>query len=639
VGPILRWVETRTMPSGTAPEVRRRVRDRAKLHRVVGGLLYHVPQVSIFDDAMPLQLVIPAVDQDRLLRQTHEGVLGAHVGFAKLYGLLQRRYFWRGMWTDAARFVGQCAVCKQAKARKRRSTQHGEGVMAEYPFHRVHIDIWDAGLASADGYRYVLTVVDHHTHWCELIPLKTKQATEVARAFFTGVICRHGTPAVVISDNGSEFVATLFEGLLRLYGIRHILTAPYRPQANGVAERIHGFIRPALTIMAEHDHAAWDRRVEAVAFAYRSAPVAGQEYSPFYLMHGREARLPGQLVASPVAVRPVAHADLVEQLAERLGTAFAQVTLQRQRVLQQRLERQEGQPPAATWQVGDQVLVFRPTRTGVERSAKLSFSWHGPYQVVTAGHPSYDLEHVVTGERRRAHTDDLAAAGVRPVLPSDKRPRFPAAEAPPAAGGNVSAGDMLILALPDDTEPWRLARVEEEPRPQGTCKVHYYARTEAGQSVLRATWRPEYFRPDTGEDVTSDMALPRLEAYHAMVPLSAVILSGITLTAAGRLRRSDVRRLSEVPLASWVCTRREGHQVADLPAPGARVAEEFTGRLHQGVVTRVAPPQDDEPDDAPLYYRVRFDDGDEADYTEEELRPMLRRHAASHFRHGRARDG
>ena len=188
--------------------------------------------------------------------------------------------------------------------------------------------------------------------------------------------------------------------------------------------------------MVEHDHAAWDRRVEAVAFAYRSAPVAGQEYSPFYLMHGREARLPGQLVASPVAVRPVAHADLVEQLAERLGTAFAQVTLQRQRVLQQRLERQEGQPPAATWQVGDQVLVFRPTRTGVERSAKLSFSWHGPYQVVTAGHPSYDLEHVVTGERRRAHTDDLAAEGCNeeapfvpvpaaaaPLLPSSPPPR------------------------------------------------------------------------------------------------------------------------------------------------------------------------------------------------------------------------
>ena len=114
----------------------------------------------------------------------------------------------------------------------------------------------------------------------------------------------------MISDNGGEFVAGLFEQLLRMYGIRHILTAPHRPQSNGVAERIHGFLRPALATMAEHDHTDWDRRVEAVAFAYRSAPVADSDFSPFYLMHGREARLPGQLVTAPVAVRPVTQAEL-----------------------------------------------------------------------------------------------------------------------------------------------------------------------------------------------------------------------------------------------------------------------------------------------------------------------------------------
>ena len=123
-------------------------------------------------------------------------------------------------------------------------------------------------MASADGHRYVLTVVDHHTHWCELLPLRTKAADEQARAFFSGVICRHGVPSVVVSDSGGEFVAALSTQLLRLYGIRHILTAPYRPQSNGVAERIHGFIRPALAGAVEHDHAAWDKRLDAVAFAY-----------------------------------------------------------------------------------------------------------------------------------------------------------------------------------------------------------------------------------------------------------------------------------------------------------------------------------------------------------------------------------
>ena len=90
-------------------------------------------------------------------------MLGAHVGFAKLYGLLQRRYFRVGMWTDAARMVAGCAACRQAKARRRHHQRHGLAAMQTYPFQRVHIGLWDAGMASADGFRHVLTVVDTHT--------------------------------------------------------------------------------------------------------------------------------------------------------------------------------------------------------------------------------------------------------------------------------------------------------------------------------------------------------------------------------------------------------------------------------------------------------------------------------------------
>jgi hypothetical protein len=74
-----------------------------------------------------------------------------HVGFAKLYGLLQRRYFWVGMWTDATRYVARCPECRKAKARHRRNPRHGIAALAEYLSHRVHIDTWDAGVASALG--------------------------------------------------------------------------------------------------------------------------------------------------------------------------------------------------------------------------------------------------------------------------------------------------------------------------------------------------------------------------------------------------------------------------------------------------------------------------------------------------------
>ena len=317
-----------------------------------------------------------------------------------------------------------------------------------------------------------------------------------------------------------------------------------------MAERIHGFIRPALAGAVEHDHAAWDRRLDAVAFAYRSAPVAGSSHSPFYLMHGREPRLPGQLAAGPVSARPVSPHELVDQLAERLGSAFALARLQQQRVLQLRAERAQRLPAAAAWVVGDRVLAFRPARVGEERSAKVTHRWRGPFRITAATHPTYELEDVRTGKTRKAHAGDLTQAGVRPVLPSDRRPRYPDAVAPPLAGGTAEVGDLLLLALPEDTEPWRLARVEEEPTAQGTCKVHIFSKTKVAKSLLTASWGPAWFRPDTGEDVTADMPAPRLEAYHMVVPLSAVIVSGVTLTATGRLRKADVQRLSDVPLES-----------------------------------------------------------------------------------------
>jgi transposase InsO family protein len=635
-GPILRWLETGRIAAGTPPTEARRVRHQARDYRVAGGLLYHTPRVTVFADAEPLQLVIPFVARDKLLRETHAGVLGAHVGFAKLYGLLQRRYFWVGMWTDAARMVASCAACRQAKARRRHHPRHGLAAMQTYPFQRVHIDLWDAGMASADGYRHVLTVVDTHTHWCELIPLRSKAADEVARAFFRAVICRHGVPSVVTSDQGGEFTAAIFGQLLRLYGVRHILTAPYRPQSNGVAERIHGFIRPALAILAEQDHAAWDRRVEAVAFAYRSSPVRGTSFTPFMLMHGREPRLPGQLVGEPPARVAVAPATLVEELQERLERAFALVRLERQRVLEQRLQRTEQRPAAPEFAVGDMVHALRPTRVGTDRSAKLTFSWRGPFVVEAARHPLYDLVAAEgTGPRapREAHADDLTPALARPVLPSDCRPRYPGRVGLPLAGSTpVAKGDLMLVTLPDDDEPWRLVRAEEDPTPQGTCKVHVYQQTRPGLSVLAARWQPGYFRPDTGEDVTHDVPAPRLEAYHMLIPLSAVVVGKVQLTATGRLRRVHIQQLSDAPLTTWALTRRQGHQVADLPAPGARVARMFGDVLHAGTVTRLVQPEADEAE-APVYYHVVYADGDAADYTEEELRPLLRAHALSDFRH------
>ena len=66
-------------------------------------------------------------------------------------------------------------------------------MIADRPWHYVHIDLWQPGIRSAEGHKYVLTAIDRLTHWPEMVPIKSKTAEAVADAFFTGRVsaCFH----------------------------------------------------------------------------------------------------------------------------------------------------------------------------------------------------------------------------------------------------------------------------------------------------------------------------------------------------------------------------------------------------------------------------------------------------------------
>ena len=80
-----------------------------------------------------------------------------------------------------------------------------------------------------------------------------------------------------------------------------------------------------MTALAKDNLADWHKYLPAICFAYRSSVVWGMGYSPFYLMHGREPVLPGQLMASSDRRLPVDSDAFVENLKDRLEAAFAAV--------------------------------------------------------------------------------------------------------------------------------------------------------------------------------------------------------------------------------------------------------------------------------------------------------------------------
>jgi transposase InsO family protein len=67
----------------------------------------------------------------------------------------------------------------------------------------------------------------------------TITAVGAVRLFLREVWKHHGTPRVVISDRGPQFVADFTRKLYRLIGINLATSTAYHPQTDGQTERVN----------------------------------------------------------------------------------------------------------------------------------------------------------------------------------------------------------------------------------------------------------------------------------------------------------------------------------------------------------------------------------------------------------------
>ena len=68
--------------------------------------------------------------------------------------------------------------------------------------------------------------------------LPTKESSGVAQSLYS-LICKHGVPKKVQSDQGREFVNSVNSHLFKITGVKHIITLAYHPQTNGLIEQFN----------------------------------------------------------------------------------------------------------------------------------------------------------------------------------------------------------------------------------------------------------------------------------------------------------------------------------------------------------------------------------------------------------------
>jgi transposase InsO family protein len=334
--------------------------------------------------------------------------------------------------------VQTCRTCQLRNTHPRAKPPVQAYSTLSRPFERCHMDLVRPLPKSDKGHTYVLTFVDALTKWVEIFPLHNKSASAVAQRLLDDIICRHGAPSQLISDGGTEFTNAIINELSRLMTIRRINTTPYNPRANGAVERFHRTMETMLYAYCSEHQRDWDTYVPLVAHAYRTTVNETTGYTPFFLMYGRECRMPWEahmLELSAGMITEWTH-QRREQLfeawrkaAESISQAQSKynkpnrtprkwqfteyhvgqrvfVTRQFSDIYQsvRRRRREERGERAVTYDIVDAQTcegapVVADTQQGRQLSRKLAARWAGPYEIVRKFSPV--LYEIQMGAKRK----------------------------------------------------------------------------------------------------------------------------------------------------------------------------------------------------------------------------------------------
>lgn len=234
------------------------------------------------------KLWIPTQLRNRVITRAHCSAITVHGGMQKTLELIRRNFYWPGMVMDVRNFVRQCTTCKQIKYPNVSLTpEMGQQAVSIRPFQRLYVDLLGPYPRSKNGNIGLLIVLDHHSKFHWLCPLRKFSSSCIQNFLLTQIFHTYGVPETIISDNGSQFRANEFQAFLTKLGISHVFTALYSPQSNA-SERVNRSIIAGIRSFLKDDQRLWDENISSISCALRNSFHQAIKCSPYHALFGMD---------------------------------------------------------------------------------------------------------------------------------------------------------------------------------------------------------------------------------------------------------------------------------------------------------------------------------------------------------------
>ena len=400
-------VGRRIAPPHDSPELTALQRQWPRLV-IKNGMLY---RNTVRKSGKPIsKFVLPKQLRDLALKSLHDD--GGHLGIERVIELMRERFFWPKMADDIAHYIKNCGRCVARKTLPGRAAPLNQ-LTSSGPLELVCIDFLSIEPDSR-GVTNVLVVTDHFTRYAQAYPTRDQKAPTVARVLVEKFFVNYGLPARIHSDQGRDFESRLIKEMLKVLGIRKSRTTPYHPQGDPQPERFNRTLLSMLGTLDPGKKQRWSQQVATLVHAYNCTQNDATGYSPYFLMFGREARLPIDVCFQAVfdSEEAVTHQKYVDNLRGDLKNAY-QLAMEASTKNHQKNKRAyDLTVRQQALEKGDRVLVRALGGTGKQ---KLKDKWSSLPYVVLVKLPNLPVYRVQpesgTGVVKTLHRDHLLPVG------------------------------------------------------------------------------------------------------------------------------------------------------------------------------------------------------------------------------------
>ena len=329
------------------------------------------------------QLVVPKSLREDVILAYHDG--NAHLGFDKTYSAIRAKYYWPKMYTDIDIHVKTCDTCQKCK----RNYNNDKAPLTPLPvparpFSRLHMDILGPLTTTTEKHKYILLVVCAFTGWCECFPLKSQESSVIAQILYSEIFCRFGSPDIIVSDRGQNFMSKLVSALCELFQVTRHHTSSFHPECNSVVERTNSTLAQAIRSYCNVEQNNWHKQLPAIMMAFRNAQSATTGYTPYELVFGRQMRTPLDTALIPKETLTKTAQEHMQELVDSLKLTNLLVTSNRLAAQARQKQQHDRTAKEPDFRLRQQVMLKKQNITpGL--SKKLCPKFDGPFYITKVG--------------------------------------------------------------------------------------------------------------------------------------------------------------------------------------------------------------------------------------------------------------